>query len=97
MLLPVGVDGFPCLVVIVDALGNAHMAVVVVEKKMCVCVFIFLGSLSGVRRSSYYTKDSGISSLLAYSISLILRPHKSYTHLGTVRLVLCNHYYYYLK
>ena len=49
MLFSVGVGGFPCLVVIVDLLGSAHImvAVIVVEK---LCVF-FLGSLSGVWRA----------------------------------------------
>ena len=47
MLLSVGVGGFPCLVVIVDLLGSAHMVVVVVEKLCCV----FLCLLSGVWRT----------------------------------------------
>ena len=39
MLLPVGFGGFPCLGVIVDLLGSAHIVVVVVLEKLCVCVF----------------------------------------------------------
>ena len=48
VLLLVRVGGSPCLVVIVDLLGSAHMDVVVVARN---CVF--LGSLSGVRRSHF--------------------------------------------